>query len=371
LAKRVKLILVGGFLGAGKTTLLARAAERLSLRGLRVGLVTNDQAANLVDTQLLARTGQEVREVSGACFCCAFNKLLYICDQLILQHAPDVILAEPVGSCTDLSATVLQPLKKFCADRFELAPYSVLVDPLRLAENLQGAPDAELDGAVGYIYRKQIQEADLVVVNKTDLLGTGRRDEVMGELSREFGDPPVVCVSAQDGSGVDEWLDHLWATGPGGQHILQVDYDTYAAGEAELGWLNAAIQLQAGPEYPWEAFLKDLMARMQAGLTGAGGQIAHLKVLLTGGGTSLQANLTASRAEPVLRGQAGRGGAARLVINARVRMAPEVLRQIVEECLQASAGQTVQVSVVGIASFKPGRPEPVHRFTAIIDQPPK
>lgn len=160
----------------------------------------------------------------------------------------------------------------------------------------------------------------------------------------------------------------MWSDGPAGRHIVQVDYDTYASGEAELGWLNAAIELQAGPEYRWEAFLKDLMARLQAGLTGAGGQIAHLKILLTGPDSSLQANLTASDQEPAIRGQGGKGGSAGLVINARVRMAPEPLRRIVEECLQASAGETVQASVVEITSFKPGRPEPVHRFTKIVDQ---
>ena len=47
------LILVGGFLGAGKTTLLAEAARRLTSEGRRVGLITNDQAANLVETAML------------------------------------------------------------------------------------------------------------------------------------------------------------------------------------------------------------------------------------------------------------------------------------------------------------------------------
>jgi len=130
---QTRLILVGGFLGAGKTTLLARAAERLSSSGLKVGLVTNDQAANLVDTQLLAQAGRQVRELSGGCFCCAFTQLVALCDKLVAEFNPDVILGEPVGSCADLSATVLQPIKKYCADRFLLSPFSVLADPDRLA----------------------------------------------------------------------------------------------------------------------------------------------------------------------------------------------------------------------------------------------
>ncbi|HBT77267.1 MAG TPA: hypothetical protein DEB39_10180, partial [Planctomycetaceae bacterium] len=76
-----KLILVGGFLGSGKTTLLAEAAKTLTAEGKTVGLITNDQAPDLVDTRLLSRIdglvgkGPEgsVVEVSGSCFCCNFN----------------------------------------------------------------------------------------------------------------------------------------------------------------------------------------------------------------------------------------------------------------------------------------------------------
>lgn len=60
-----RFVMVGGFLGAGKTTLLAKATERLVARGKRVGLITNDQATNLVDTAILDETGSPVQEVSG------------------------------------------------------------------------------------------------------------------------------------------------------------------------------------------------------------------------------------------------------------------------------------------------------------------
>ena len=48
--KRLRFVLIGGFLGAGKTTALARLARHYRQRGQRVGLITNDQAQNLVDT---------------------------------------------------------------------------------------------------------------------------------------------------------------------------------------------------------------------------------------------------------------------------------------------------------------------------------
>ena len=131
-----RYIMVGGFLGAGKTTLLAAAAERLAAQGKRVALVTNDQAANLVDTAVLKEKGLSVDEVSGGCFCCKFDALIGAMDHLVDAGQPNVLLGEPVGSCTDLSATVMQPLKALHRDRYQLAPLSVLVDPDRVRGQL-------------------------------------------------------------------------------------------------------------------------------------------------------------------------------------------------------------------------------------------
>src|SRR3954463_2207111 len=113
--RRLRFIMVGGFLGAGKTTTLARLGRHYLARGRRVGLVTNDQAQNLVDTSSLRAQGFPVEEVPGACFCCRFDDLTARVAALSKSERPDVILAEPVGSCTDLVATVVQPLKDLYA----------------------------------------------------------------------------------------------------------------------------------------------------------------------------------------------------------------------------------------------------------------
>ena len=70
-----RFLMIGGFLGAGKTTLMGRLAAEYQARGMRIGLVTNDQANDLVDTKLLQAEGFQVGEVAGACFCCSFDRL--------------------------------------------------------------------------------------------------------------------------------------------------------------------------------------------------------------------------------------------------------------------------------------------------------
>ena len=124
-------LMVGGFLGAGKTTALFRAGELLHGRGLRVGLIMNDQSDALVDTAIVRSRNLPVEEIAGGCFCCRFNSLVEAAERLERDATPDVFLAEPVGSCTDLAATVTMPLRHLYGDRYAVAPLSVLVDPDR------------------------------------------------------------------------------------------------------------------------------------------------------------------------------------------------------------------------------------------------
>lgn len=362
---KVKMLIVGGFLGAGKTTLLAKAAEKLAARGVKVGLITNDQAANLVDTGALQQAGREVKEVAGACFCCAFNRLLYVCDELIASFAPDVIIGEPVGSCTDLSATVLQPMKKLCRDTFDLAPFTVLIDPAEYGRKMDGA-DGEPE-SVKYIYRKQIEEADLLAVSKCDTLSPQDLSQMLSRIGKDFPGIPVTAVSSLRGDGIDWWLDTvLDGGGVAGRRIAEVDYDAYAEGEAALGWLNAAARLTADRPIQWKAVGRDLMERMRSRLTAAGADIAHLKLLLTGSGGRLKMSLTSGVGEISCEGAAQASTAASLIVNARVRIDPESLKAVVERCLQDAAAATFTAEVREITSFRPGRPKPVHRFNSIV-----
>src|SRR6058998_397093 len=126
-----RYIMIGGFLGAGKTTALGKLARELSEQGYRIGLITNDQGRNLVDTALLRAQGFATEEIPGGCFCCRFNSLVEAANKLTARTRPEVFIAEPVGSCTDLVATVTYPLRRLYGDNFTIAPLSVLVDPIR------------------------------------------------------------------------------------------------------------------------------------------------------------------------------------------------------------------------------------------------
>src|SRR5688572_14084319 len=255
---KARYVMIGGFLGAGKTTSVARLAERIAARGLRVGLITNDQGSELVDTAMLRSRGFATEEIPGGCFCCRFNSLVDAASKLTAASRPDVFIAEPVGSCTDLVATVTYPLRRIYGERFTVAPLSVLVDPQRAMRVFGPAEGRAFSEKVLYIYRKQLEEADLIVINKRDMLSETEFTRLREVLAHEFPHAEVLTASARHGDGLDPWFRRLTAENQVARQVMDVDYEIYADGEARLGWLNATVQLSADDEFDANTVLKRL-----------------------------------------------------------------------------------------------------------------
>lgn len=348
------LITVGGFLGAGKTTLTTAAVRRLADRGLRVAVITNDQAPDLVDTALVRLARVPAAEVAGACFCCAFGDFIARADELIAAHRPDVLIAEPVGSCVDIAATVLRPLARERGDGLRIAPFSVCVDPAAW----RAAEAGHLPAATTYIHRLQTMEADVLLLTKCDLETEDDPDLLAERLSARNPAAILHRLSASSGAGVDAWMDLMLDGTDGGQRRIAVDYDTYAAGEACLGWLNAQVILDGVVD--WDMALASLMHGICAGC-GANAP-AHLKCLLESGDRILVANCVTGRPDPLLRilADGAADGEARLTINARVPMDAVRLRSVVGAAISALPGIDGQVRAM--RAFPPGRPVPVHRL---------
>src|SRR5216684_6580189 len=203
---KARYIMIGGFLGAGKTTSVVRLAQRLREQGRRVGLITNDQGNRLVDTAILAARGFAVEEISGGCFCCRFNSLAEAAKKLSTEARPEVFIAEPVGSCTDLVATVTYPLRRMYGDDFTVAPLSVLVDPIRALRIFGLENGASFSEKVQYIYKKQLEEADLIVLSKCDLVDENQLERLRQAIAAEIPQSEIIAVSSRNGTHLDEWF---------------------------------------------------------------------------------------------------------------------------------------------------------------------
>lgn len=365
--KRARYVMIGGFLGAGKTTSVAKLARHLSSQGLKVGLITNDQGAELVDTAMLRSSGFATEEIPGGCFCCRFNSLVDAANKLAESARPDVFVAEPVGSCTDLVATVTYPLRRMYGDHFSIAPLSVLVDPIRARRILGLAEGGRFSEKVLYIYRKQLEEADLIVINKSDLLHEPQLAELKAKLEAEFPKAEVLSISARDGQGLDEWFSAIASAEQAAGDAMEVDYGVYADGEALLGWLNCTVALSAKAAFDGNLLLEAIAGAAQRRLNEAGAEIAHLKMTLSpddGLGDIAVINLVRNDVVPELSLELPElvtGG--QLIVNCRAETAPEALLAAVHEALKESAATFpgLEMRVEHSEHFRPGKPQPTHR----------
>lgn len=362
--KQTRLILVGGFLGAGKTTLIWNVALQLMAQGKRVGLITNDQAPQLVDSRLLKSADLNVQEVAGSCFCCNFNGFVDAIKNLRQDIEADVILAEPVGSCADLSATIVNPLKKFYNTELLVSPLTVLVDPIRLKSILFGGCGGLHEDAA-YIYRKQMEESDVILITKTDLLSNEEVKRLQKNVKGAFPASKVMTASTLKNQGLTEWLEEVGSRVDAGTKLLDIDYDRYAHGEAVLGWLNGTVLLD-GIETDWDAFFSKLMKNLADRLAAESLPIGHVKLIAENGKQNTSANITGDVSTLQFRGSAGKGTHLKLIVNARVETTPEHLDKLVREVLMENIGDKFENEVTAWKFLQPGRPNPTHRFTEVV-----
>jgi G3E family GTPase len=370
--EKARYIMVGGFLGAGKTTAIAKLAKWLCDKGLRVALITNDQGTHLVDTAMLASQGFRVEEIPGGCFCCRFNSLVDAAKRLTAESRPDVFIAEPVGSCTDLIATVSYPLRQMYGANFVISPLSVLVDPIRALRVLGFEQGGRFSEKVLYIYRKQLEEADLLVINKRDLLSPGQAASLRHGLALQFPKAQILEISARTGLGLEDWFEHVTAANQAPRAVMDVDYELYADGEALLGWLNCTVRLTAARAIDGNQFLQTLAGIIQLRFNGAEAEIAHLKMTLDADnelGDLAVVNLVRNDFVPELSQNLHDNlTSGELTINMRAEATPELLRDAVQDAVENCARSTLGLTVtwVHLECFKPGKPKPTHRVGASV-----
>ena len=367
---RAKLILIGGFLGAGKTSLMNRAASLLKQKGAAVGLITNDQAQDLMDTALLKKENHIVYEVSGSCFCCNFDGLADAVLQIREALNGGIVLAEPVGSCTDLSATILQPVKDRYADVMDPAPLSVLADPQRLTGILDG-----VYSTASYIVTKQFDEADIILINKADLLTREQRQNLLERTQKRWPQAEVRLISVKTGEGVESWLDKILSSADAGTHLAEVDYDVYAAGEAAYGWLNGTWSISSdtvAEEKDARRFLEELTRRFEEQQIAIG----HVKFLLTSGSLCWEGHLTGAAdtgtfavlGSNTLRTDGKEAEAEDgicLTVNARAETDPMCLKRVTEDAYAAVFSDKDTIGVT-LRCLIPGRPNPTYRYRASV-----
>ena len=307
-AAKPRLIVVGGFLGAGKTTAVSTLGEMLKMNGNRVGVITNDEGTELVDSAQLRAAGFDVEEITGGPFATRLPTFFENAERLIERDA-SIILAESCGASAGLRSSLTDSIVKNLGRRIDVAPLSVVVDAVRAARFVRLESGGSFSEKLSYIFRKQIEEAEIVVLNKCDLLPSGVISRVQKALGEIAPNATIFGVSLRERNGVAEWLNCLMTKEHTSSPAALVDQKIFSDAEALLGWLNCTIKVSSVKYFNAEKLLTDLATAIQSILKQEAVEVAHLKVVLratndsTGAWDSAAINLVRNDLTPELSGK--------------------------------------------------------------------
>lgn len=350
----MQIHLLTGFLGSGKTTAIHQAYRLLSANGIKTGIITNDQGSVLVDGNFFNNQDIPSRQVMNGCFCCNYNDLDANIESLIETNGTQVIFAESVGSCTDIVATVLRPLLRFRPQA--TTTVSTFADVRLLELILNGA--GGFDESVRYIYLKQLEEAGIVVINKTDLVNQSKLMEIKTLMEEKFGGKELLYQNSMDPQQIKNWLDRLDEFRFTGLKPLTIDYDIYAEGEARLAWYDQELELYTSDNSALQQ-TEELINLIYEKIFAGSYSIGHLKFLVDGkqkvSFTSPIQERIALEIKPVKM--------ASLLINIRVQVEPATMEELISEAIKEIEQKSgCKIITNSLSAFQPGYPRPTYRI---------
>lgn len=354
----MKLILTGGFLGSGKTTAIQQACDLLIKQKIKVAVITNDQGEELVDSKFMEGFSMPVKEVTNGCFCCNYNELLQNIYYFSEHVNPQVIFAESVGSCTDMVATIAKPLAAMHPEF--TVNISVFVDAYLLYSLITGT-SCFMDDSVRYIFKKQMEEADILILNKIDLLSTQQLEEVKNIFQQDYPDTKVHLQNSLQRQDVEQWLSCFNEAKSAQKKSLELDYEIYGAGEAKLAWLDAALFVSTKKMAAMKVIML-LTEIIHQKIKEQQLTIGHLKYLINDGSHQFKISYTTieHEQEATLNSTSGK---ASVLINARVQTQPEILQQIFYDAVnEVSLKTNSEIQIQSLSAFKPGFPKPTYRI---------
>jgi G3E family GTPase len=189
-----RILIVAGFLGVGKTSLLLHLLAGFRRAGKSVFVIENEVGISGIDNAFLANFGYAVEELVAGCICCDLKgKLHETARRIIAESAPDWLLIEPSGVAAP--GQVIDAL----GDLVPAArrPVVLVIDAPRAMRLL---------AAKAPFVVRSLADADLIVLNKIDLVDAPEQARIAAEIEAVAGHKPLFPVAATDGRGIPALL---------------------------------------------------------------------------------------------------------------------------------------------------------------------
>lgn len=339
-----RYMVTSGFLGAGKTTAMIAFSRSINARWGKAAILANDLGAqNIVDAEYTATTDVLTTQISGNCICYQHENLVDKLYQLVARGA-DVIFSDIPGCGIGALDHVYLELEEKEPGQFQLMPFTCIVDPERLRMIMPEKADINLPVEMRFLLDAQMAEADLIVLNKIDLLSKENIESYMAFIQKNYPNAEIMAMSALTGEGVDAVVDYLMTHEAAAEH-RDIGYGSaeFMAAENLLSWYNRRVFLEQPEDkaVDFNAVVADIFEGIRSGLKAKGCNVPHLKAFAAGqDGDFVKASLIGVDYETEFAKKLENTySAISLIINARAAAQSQVMADIVEDAVAAAAAK--------------------------------
>ncbi|WP_165252675.1 GTP-binding protein [Adlercreutzia sp. ZJ304] len=282
---QIRFMVVSGFLGAGKTTTMIALGEYLKEHYGETAIIANDLGANLVDTNLTQTSGCVVAEIANGCICYQMDNVVDQLRRLRDKDGAVFVMSDIPGCGVGALDHVYHTLANDYSDEFLLSPFTVIVDPERLRMIMPEKADINLPEELVYLLQLQLEEADLVVLNKCDLLSEADIQRYVDFLKTAVPDIPVLCISARERTGIEELAQYVTKNTTQLKNFSVRNNHEFEQAEAKLTWYNRRMFFKtlSGDKIDMNAVVDDLIEEIRMGLIERKRNVPHLKTFATSG----------------------------------------------------------------------------------------
>ena len=356
------MLVLGGYLGAGKTTLAVNMARTMKEKyDKSVAIITNDQGDVLVDTEYSRDAGFDTKEIMGGCFCTNFDRFVSSARTLVMDGKPDVIIAEPIGSSTNIMSSVVAPLRSLYPDEFSVAPLMVVVDCVR-ALGILSQDKVRSEDTVDLIPAHQIRDAEIVILSKTDLVDKDTIAKIRVEVDKLLPGCRIIETSSQDLRNIGDIIDIVLSDELSVKAPIAENNRGFAFEKAKLGWYSGTYNIKPTDDLDMYSLASDLMKGV-AKEYGAE-SIVHVKVMLEAEDAACKMSLVQKEMQvDGIVGSRYMRKPGKLVLNARVISPPKKLEEVMRGIMDAALKTyPFEAEKVNEKCFMPKPESPSHFF---------